>query len=684
MISDPHNLPRWWPRTSRVENVERKSGGRRSQWTKVLETAEGRGVRADYRCLSSAENERYVWEQELEGTPFARHLRESRIEIALRPTDGETRVDLELGAGDEGPLAARLADAAPRPGSDPRRGAGRNREGAGVTPRGEFLPHSDIKSPRRDSKWSGWGDPAVTPELDETALAVLRERIGEMEPWPLTANLEDFALPPAQPLPAALTDAVGSEALFTAAEDRLRHATGCGYADLARLRNARLDDAPDAVVMPANAGALRRVLDICAEEGIAVVPYGGGTSVVGGVEPLRGAHERLVSLDLGALRDVEVDQRSLTARLGAGLRGPEAEAALGQKGMTLGHFPQSFEYATIGGFAATRSAGQASSGYGRFDALVRSVRLIAPVGDMETLETPHTAAGPALRELIVGSEGVLGVIPDVTVRVRPRPPVRRYEAWMAESFESGAEIVRALAQGPGLPDVVRVSDEEETQGSLALSGPRGVPGRLFGSYLRLRKRQGGCLVIAGFEGGEESVARRRALAVRELRSGGAAYLGQAAGRSWEHGRYRGPYLRDTLMEMGAMVETLETSHTWSRLGELHAAVATAIGDSLAEQGTPGLVWCHLSHAYPDGASLYFTFIARSRHGAELEQWRQVKRAASEAIVACGGTITHHHAVGRDHAAYMEAEVGRTGLDVLRAVKAQLDPAAIMNPGKLLG
>ncbi len=190
-------------------------------------------------------------------------------------------------------------------------------------------------------------------------------------------------------------------------------------------------------------------------------------------------------------------------------------------------------------------------------------------------------------------------------------------------------------------------------------------------------------MIAGFEGEEESVARSRALAVRALRSGGAAYLGQAAGRSWEHGRYQGPYLRDTLMEMGAMVETLETSQTWSRLTELHAAVRRAIREALDDGGTPGIVWCHLSHAYADGASLYFTFVSRRREGAELEQWRQVKRAASEAIVACGATISHHHAVGRDHAPYMEAEVGETGLEVLRAVKEQLDPAGIMNPGKLL-
>ncbi len=469
-------------------------------------------------------------------------------------------------------------------------------------------------------------------------------------------------------MPAALTEAVGAGSVFTSNEDRLRHSTGCGYADLARLRNGALEAAPDAVVMPANAEGLRRVLEICAAEGVAVVPFGGGTSVVGGIEPLRGQHSRLISLDLGALRDVDVDARSMTARLGAGLRGPEAETALGREGFTLGHFPQSFEYATIGGFAATRSAGQASSGYGRFDALVSSVRLLAPAGDLATLETPHTAAGPALRELVIGSEGTLGVIPDVTVRVHPEPKVRRYEAWIAESFEAGAEIVRALAQGPGLPEIVRISDEEETEGTLALSGPRGAAGTLFDGYLGLRRRRGGALVIVGLEGEEESMARRRALTVRALRAGGAAYLGQSAGRSWEHGRYQGPYLRDTLMGMGAMVETLETSHTWSRLGELHEAVGGAIRDSLAGQGTPGLVFCHLSHAYADGASLYFTFIARSRRGAEVEQWAEVKRAACAAIVDHGGTITHHHAVGRDHAPYMKAEVGETGLE--RAARRQ--------------
>ncbi len=540
-----------------------------------------------------------------------------------------------------------------------------------------------MDGPRRDLKWWGWGDPKISAPLSEEALATLREQVGELSPVQRPDAIEAVDVPAPEPLPRALADAVGAEGIFTSDEDRVRHAAGRGYADLARLRAGRLVAAPDAVIMPADAGALRRALEVCSAEGIAVVPFGGGTSVVGGVEPLRGAHERLVSLDLRRLSKVQVDRRSLTATLGAGLRGPEAEAALGGHGLTLGHFPQSFEYATIGGFAATRSAGQASSGYGRFDSLVAAARLIAPAGEIDTLETPHTAAGPALRELILGSEGIFGVIPEVTVRVRPSPSVRRYEGWMAESFEAGAEIVRELAQGPGLPDVIRVSDEEETRVSLALSGPRGITGALLGGYLSARRRRGGCLVIVGFEGEEESVSRRRALTVRKLRAGGAAYLGQSAGRSWEKRRYEGPYFRDTLMDMGALVETLETAHTWTELAGLHTAVGDAIRKALGSQGTPGLVFCHLSHAYADGASLYFTFISRSRQGEEIEQWGAVKRAACEAIVAAGGTITHHHAVGRDHAPYMEAEVGAAGLDVLRAAKERLDPAGIMNPGKLL-
>jgi alkyldihydroxyacetonephosphate synthase len=532
------------------------------------------------------------------------------------------------------------------------------------------------------TRWWGWGDPEKSTELGAEALAMLREAAGPAEPAGRVALAEVGVADP-EPLPRAVTEAVGAHAVLDGREHRIRRAAGQSYPDLIRLRSGTLGAAPDAVVLPGTADEVARVLEVCAAEGVAVVPFGGGTSVVGGVEPFRGRFERLVALDLRRLRGVEVDERSLTARLGPGLRGPEAEAALQGRGLTLGHFPQSFEYATIGGFAATRSAGQASSGYGRFDDLVTSIRMRAPAGELRTLATPHTAAGPALRELIVGSEGVLGVITDVTVRVRPAPAERRYEAWVAASFADGQEAVRTLAQSDRLPDVIRVSDEAETSASMGLGGVSGARKAALDAYLRLRRRTGGCILICGWEGDSEGVERRRALSARGLRATGAVPIGRSPGRSWLRGRFEGPYLRETLLDLGYMVETLETAHTWSRLGTHHEAVGDAISGALGRGGGGGLVMCHLSHAYRDGASLYFTFIAPGRREAELEQWREVKEAACEAIVASGGTITHHHAIGRDHAPYMPAEVGPLGVESIRALKERLDPAGIMNPGKLL-
>jgi alkyldihydroxyacetonephosphate synthase len=530
-------------------------------------------------------------------------------------------------------------------------------------------------------KWWGWGDPEKRLELGAGALAMLREELEPAEPAP-RVELDAVQMPAPRPLPDAVRRAAGED-LETAHAERVRHAAGKSYPDLFRARSGRLEAAPDAIVTPRSADQVEALLEACTSGGVAVIPFGGGTSVVGGVDAVAGPHAAAIALDLRNLRRCEVDRISLTARLGPGLRGPEAEKALGSHGLTLGHFPQSFEYATIGGFAATRSAGQSSAGYGRFDELVTAVEMLTPAGRLATLETPHTAAGPALRELIVGSEGTLGVITDVAVRVRPAPATTRYEGWIAADFESGAEAVRALAQADLLPDVTRLSDAEETRISLALSGTSGAKRALLDSYLRLRRRTGGCMLILGWEGEAEDAERRRALSARILRATGAVRLGAGPGRAWSHGRYDGPYLRDELMDQGYFVETLETSHTWARYQELYRAVGAAVRGALSAQGTPGLVWCHLSHAYRDGASLYFTFAAPRRPGSELEQWRAVKTAACEAIVATGGTITHHHAVGRDHAPYMAAEVGELGLATLRALKEELDPAGIMNPGKLL-
>jgi alkyldihydroxyacetonephosphate synthase len=528
-------------------------------------------------------------------------------------------------------------------------------------------------------KWWGWGDPDRRAELSATAADALRVELGvREEDASQPVELAQVKLPEPRPVPEAVREAAGE--VLTGVEDRLRRAAGRSYPDLVRLRSGRLESAPDAVLRPNDPGRVAATIAACAEEGVAVVPYGGGTSVVGGLDAIRGEHKCVVSLDLSPLRLVDLDRVSLTARLGPGLTGPQAEAALGALGVTLGHFPQSFEQATIGGFAATRSAGQASSGYGRFDDLVNAIELTAPAGRMRTLDVPHTAAGPALRELVLGSEGTLGVITEVSCRVRPAPEVRLYEGWMASDFQQGREIIRDLAQRHEMPDVLRLSDEEETRVSLDLAGTEGLAKRALDAYLSLRRRREGCLMICGWEGERESVRRRRALAQPRLRRGGAVPLGPAAGRSWERSRYQGPYLRDELMGLGVLVETLETAHTWSRLDELYRAVGSALRGALGERS---IVMCHLSHAYADGASLYFTFFARARPGEELEQWRAAKTAACEAIVATRGTITHHHAVGRDHAPYMQAEVGEVGIEALSAVKERLDSTAIMNPGKLL-
>jgi len=538
---------------------------------------------------------------------------------------------------------------------------------------------SGAASLRRDTALGAWGPAEAKPQLSETVLAMLQERLGETAPTP-AAELAAMNPPPAVELPRAIVDAAGGgDAVSTETEDRVRHCAGLSYPDLITLRRGDLPSAPDAVVAPADAAAVAATLAACSEAGIAVVPFGGGTSVVGGVAPERGSFDRLISLDLTNLRRFDLDTTSLTARLGPGLRGPEAEAALNQRGYTLGHFPQSYRYATIGGFAATRSAGQASSGYGRFDALVSGVELTAPIGAMRTLRSPHTAAGPALRELVLGSEGTLGVITDVETRIRPLPAQRHYEGWFTADFDSGIDVIRELAQSGELPDVVRLSDRSETEISLAMSGLAGLKRAGLERYLKLRRREQGCMLIVGWEGEREVADRRRELSRRVLRAGGAVSLGASPGRSWEHGRYEGPHLRDALIDHGVLVDTLETAHSYTEIRGLYEAVRDAI--EAASDG--GIVMCHVSHSYRDGASLYFTFLTAARPGEELEQWRAIKTAACEAIVGAGGTITHHHAVGRDHAPYMEAEVGETGLDVIRAAKDHLDPAGIMNPGKLL-
>jgi alkyldihydroxyacetonephosphate synthase len=523
--------------------------------------------------------------------------------------------------------------------------------------------------------WWGWGE--QPPHVPDGVLKLI-PGLGERRTPPV--SLEEVRLPESRLPPSVAPRLPG---VHTDREQRILHAAGKSYPDLVRLRSGDASAAPDAVVYPGSHEEVAAALEVCAAEGVAVVPFGGGTNVVGGVEPLRGQFESVIALDLERIDHLTTDRTSLLGTFGAGLRGPHAEARLAARGLTLGHFPQSFEFATIGGYAATRSAGQASTGYGRFDKLVVGLRCATPSGDVVVKPFPGTAAGPSLRELIVGSEGTLGVITEATLALRPYPEERRYEGWSFRSFEEGAEAFRELEQARAAPDIARLSDAEETRLAMAMSASGSIAERAGKAYLKARGHEGGCIVIVGYEGEPGAVARRAREGARRLRGAGGLSLGRRPGEAWLRGRYRGPYLRDALLDRGVMVETLETATTWTRLGELHRAVADALRASMAERGTPALVGCHVSHLYPAGASLYFTWIARREEGAELDQWRAAKTAASDAIVAHGGTITHHHAVGRDHVPWITAEVGERGVEALRAVKERLDPAGIMNPGKLL-
>jgi alkyldihydroxyacetonephosphate synthase len=526
--------------------------------------------------------------------------------------------------------------------------------------------------PYPDPSWWGWGDRTQVPVLPEAVRKLLVDGLGVRREGSRPESLADVALPEVRLDGGALQElaaVVGAAHVSTDPEPRIRHTRGKSTPDLLRLRAGDGGAAPDAVVLPASHEQVLDVLEICSQRRIAVVPFGGGTSVVGGLTPEGDEFAGVIALDVRRMNALlALDEVSRVAALEPGLRAPQAEALLGERGYTLGHFPQSFEYATLGGFAAARSSGQASAGYGRFDELVVSLRLAAPAGTLELGRAPRSAAGPDLRQLVLGSEGALGVITSVGVVMRPRPEARHYEGWRLGSFRSGIDVLRHLAQNGARPTVLRLSDEVETALNLAAPAELGAGGQ-------------GALAIIGFEGSAADVARRRDAVASVMEAAGGS-LDAEAGEAWARGRYQGPYLRDALLDAGALAETLETAGFWSGLGALYDAVGSALREALSAQGTPPVVLCHVSHVYAAGASLYFT-VGCAQTDDPVAQWQAAKAAASDAILAAGGSITHHHGVGTDHRAWYAREVGPLAIRALRAVKAEFDPAGIMNPGVLI-
>jgi alkyldihydroxyacetonephosphate synthase len=524
-------------------------------------------------------------------------------------------------------------------------------------------------------KWNAWGDPHEAKPLSEGIRSLLTQALGVTGSPAPELDADQVRLRPSELTSGhreALAAIVGPDYFRGDDRDRLLHAGGKSTLDLLRRNTSGVQEAPDAVLLPGTDDEVAAILRYCSQHGIAVVPFGGGTSVVGGLDPIRGEFDAVVSLDLRRFDQLlAFDEVSGEAEFGAGVTGPRAEQLLGEHGFSLGHFPQSFEFASLGGFAATRSSGQDSAGYGRFDDMIRGLHAITPAGVLELGRAPQSAAGPDLRQLLIGSEGVFGIITRVRVRVHPAPQATRYEAWSFTDFGTGTAALRAVTQTGAGPTVIRLSDEAETGVNLATTETIGET-----------QITGGCLAITVFEGTAAHADSSHA-ETRELMAAlGGTSLGEAPARAWETGRFNAPYLRDSLLAAGALCETLETATDWSNIPALKAAVTDALTGALAESGTPALVLCHISHVYATGASLYFTVVAGQR-GNPIEQWRAAKAAACDAIVATGGTITHHHAVGADHRPWMRDEVGVLGVDVLRAVKSTLDPAGILNPGKLI-
>ena len=523
---------------------------------------------------------------------------------------------------------------------------------------------------RRRSYW-GWGyeDEALGPDRLAGLATLLAARFGGDPPQarrPVPLEALELRPPRLEP-PAALAPLCSASTY-----ERARHSYGRSYRDVVRGFRGEFPHPPDMVAYPAGEADVVALLDWCAEAGVAAVPYGGGSSAVGGVECDPGdGYRGVVTVDLTGLdRVIEVDPASRAARIQGGALGPRLEEQLRPHGLSLRHFPQSFEFSTLGGWIATRSGGHYATLYTHIDELVEALRVVTPEGVVETRRLPASGAGPAPERLFIGSEGALGIITEAWMRVFERPRHRAKAAVPFPAFEAGVEAARSLAQAGLYPSNCRLLDA----GEALMAGAGTAP-----------------VLLVGFESADHPLEPWMARALECCADHGgmvpdlAATEGGADPTSdaWRRSFLAMPYLRDGLVTLGTLVETFETAVTWDRFAALHEGVLSATTEALEAVGAKGgSVTCRFTHVYPDGPAPYFTVIAPARPGAELEQWAAVKEAASAAIAASGGTITHHHAVGRDHRRHYDAERPELFATALRAAKHTLDPAGVLNPGVL--
>ncbi|MDD5747941.1 MAG: FAD-binding oxidoreductase [Actinomycetota bacterium] len=555
-----------------------------------------------------------------------------------------------------------------------------------------------MKSCEIETRWWGWGDVKKTYDVEEVPAYVeyLKKRL-ELEidclriPDPDMGKLELRPVRLSKKTIGKFEKIVGKENLSTDKKARLYHALGKSYRDILRARMGQVPNPPDVVVFPANEKEISEILGVAEEERVSVVPFCGGSSVVGGVEPLeKEEFSGSLTVDLRRMdRLIFADAQSMRARFEAGIWGPELEKRLSKHGLYLGHGPESFLFSGLGGWIASRGAGRQSTGYGKIEDMTEALRIVTPRGTIDTLDVPASAAGPDLVQLICGSEGTLGIITEATMKVRPLPEVYDYQGLLFKEFSAGVESVREMLQKGVVPELVRISDPEESTLGMYLRKPSSNPVKEKATVSALKglekfgfSFETGSYAVVGCEGKAREAHSRMRKALSICVKNGAIPLGASAGREWYDHRYDNPYLRDIMYGWGVMTDTLETATTWDNMTRIHERVGKAISDALLDYGSKSIVTCHLSHSYRTGSSLYFIFLGKIAKGKEIEQWEHLKEKAGDEILSCGATISHHHGIGYEHVTWFEKQYGEQGLSALRSVKNIFDPAGMMNPGKL--
>lgn len=525
-------------------------------------------------------------------------------------------------------------------------------------------------------RWNGWGSVGTDYPVSDSARAYLVNLLGPLDPAP-DADLETVLRSvPAARLPAhPLVDSSPLE--------RLTHARGQSLPDWAALRFGRIPAFPDGVAYPASEGQVRELLAYAQRNRAIAIPYGGGSSVVGHINAPH-SEAPVLTLSLEKMtRLLDLDETSRIANFEAGVPGPELEHALHQRGYTLGHFPQSYEYSTLGGWIASRSSGQQSYYYGRIEQLFVGGHMETPRGALEIRPVPASAAGPDVREMVLGSEGRMGVITSARVRVSRVPEAEAFYGVFFPTWEQGSEAVRRIAQERTPVSMLRLSNPVETETTLFLSGKPWIPAAARRLSL-IGYGSARCLLIFGVTGSAAHLRQTRAHTAAICRRYGGLFVGTVVGHTWEKARFHTPYLRNTLWDLGVAVDTLETALPWSRVPEASEAIPASIIAALESMGEKAHVFAHLSHVYRDGASIYTTVLFRRPKDPDelVARWQTMKHAASLAIQEFCGTISHQHGVGADHAPYLPAEKGALGMEALRAVCRSFDPDGMMNPGKL--